>query len=1262
MSRDTNERIELTRRTILGAAGAGFVGTGFASASGGSPADGGDGGDGGGGGTPGDTSGPTHEYTVTLITGHTIHVEERDETRLYTIERGDEPLAYDLIEGEDGTYFIPDYVDTSTYAEHLFNIDFLIDQDYTDAETDVTPVFVREAQSGVSTFTQNAGADTFRSSDVVAVDVPKEDVLINDTQTFSKATGLDRVFLNPRDELTMDVSGPAVAAPATRDAFDVTGDGIVVGVVDSGIDDAHPDLEGRVVDAENFAPDDTQKDLNGHGTLVSGAIGGDGTEGDGEYVGIAPEAEFVDARVFDETGSAQRDAIVDAVEWAVYEADPQPDVLNLSIGGSIVDEEDPLAMALNEAVTEEGIFVTVSAGNEQGFFPDYETLTNPAQAEHVTSVGASDHTGDEVDIADFSSWGPTPFDQAVKPELVAPGVDITAAGSEPAGLFPYAEASGTSFSAPIVAGAAALALEHHTDADPLTLRDRMVSTANPIAPIEEVDPFAQGAGELDIYDAIASDIRIEDTVHNFGYIDEPTDGEATITVHNTGDEAVTLEPDAAMYEIDNEERIDEQVSVNPDELTIEAGSTASFSLTAAFPDFGRYVGAFEMTDGEATYRSIFGGVVAIPVEIEATLHEDSILDVGEMETFILSSHDGELYETGDLQVVDEDTARGQFLMNRQSATVDVWTTGQIASEEPVLAVKSDVTVDADDHVISTDHNETSRRAFDLELLPHDGPFQDEDTDYQLYHRSVGSSFSRGFTGGFDVFAAHYGEIAEDDFTTLGQGLLFAPAEQVPEEEFEFADATQAPNVYHLVETSETHQADDVTIDPTETLARYDMAYYFAETGPDPAPAASPHWFPADLDTFPRTGSSTFAQDIQHEDQTWYFTSEGNFEYSFEDNSDFDEELVEYTFPDRNVPEAGTVLETTLGEHPLFAGQTHWDPHDSGWIRTAPYRDQGAISFSNYHQDYSHPTPSLLRFAVDGETLVDVDYIGSAFNVHQNLADSGYDVPELFDEAETVTLETLSRTLEPYVGVTSELIHDVTVDGTDTPPQLASVDICGLTRDNELGSREVVAVAELDADAAIDTFEAAVAPASAIDRPDESDWASDGQRIIDDDAWQSADVIAAADERHAIRFDATDLTGDALAIAIEVTDVTGNYTAATTVGSCPVVAWAEDTIAIDVRPDEIDAGSNQKVVVAIDGVDANDIETLRFGSPDAVEAGEGASPERLQQLGNGTVQAHFRANETGYEADGTIVAAAIAAELVDGTLVSGADAVEQVKGT
>ncbi len=230
------------------------------------------------------------------------------------------------------------------------------------------------------------------------------------------------------------------------------GSGVTVAVVDTGVNSNHPALINKVVDAKSFVlqkygynTDESADDMYGHGTAVASLIAGNDSQN--SFRGTAYDAKIVSAKVASSTGLITSAGLVAAIEWVASREDV--DVINLSLSEP---EEgysyDILEQAVANAVAN-GKIVVCSAGNngESSTTNDYFTIGSPGSSPQVITVGATDNS---KNIAYFSSNGPT-YAYQFKPDVVAPGINVPVA-SYTGG---YKSMSGTSFSAPLIAGVAA---------------------------------------------------------------------------------------------------------------------------------------------------------------------------------------------------------------------------------------------------------------------------------------------------------------------------------------------------------------------------------------------------------------------------------------------------------------------------------------------------------------------------------------------------------------------------------------------------------------------------------------------------------------------------------------------------------------------------------------------------------------------------------------------------------------------------------------
>ena len=196
------------------------------------------------------------------------------------------------------------------------------------------------------------------------------------------------------------------------------GGGAVVGIIDSGLDVAHPDFQGRVADYMDFT-DEGKKDPVGHGTHVAGTVAGSGAASDGRYKGVAPGSKLVIAKVFGVKGEASEDVILAAMKWMTYGKE-KVDVVNMSLGGPGEPNVDPLGSMANRMMVKNNIVVVAAAGNEG---PGPNTVGAPGNARYVLTVTGVNKNGD---FPFFPSRGPVGDgkDGYAKPDIAAVAGDV----------------------------------------------------------------------------------------------------------------------------------------------------------------------------------------------------------------------------------------------------------------------------------------------------------------------------------------------------------------------------------------------------------------------------------------------------------------------------------------------------------------------------------------------------------------------------------------------------------------------------------------------------------------------------------------------------------------------------------------------------------------------------------------------------------------------------------------------------------------------
>ncbi|MFG6147321.1 S8 family serine peptidase [Halobacillus sp. B23F22_1] len=438
-------------------------------------------------------------------------------------------------------------------------------------------------------------------------------------------TTQEEVLTEPSQPLTTDVVRPDTP---------YTGKGVKVGVIDTGVDYTHPDLEVNyqggfdLVDFDDDPMETTEDGATLHGTHVAGIIGADG-----EMKGVAPNVDLYAYRALGPGGMGTSVQVIAAIEEAV---EAGMDIINLSLGNDVNGPDWPTTKAVERAI-ELGTTVIVAAGNAG---PDTWTIGSPATSENAITVGASSlpteqsmltisgedrqipirilqgskpwdlskkyplivMEGDQIEgatgkivlmrregtsfaekaqhayqkgaealviinntnaplhgsieglnlpipvaavskgegewllekglaedqwvdtiteeaeqgIAPFSSRGPVTSSWSVKPDILAPGVNVVS--TVPGG---YQALQGTSMAAPHIAGVAALLKEAYPEWTPLDIKQSLMSSADLLQQKDgPLPPTEQGAGYVDTEVAIQPELWIDPGTLNFGRIEE----------------------------------------------------------------------------------------------------------------------------------------------------------------------------------------------------------------------------------------------------------------------------------------------------------------------------------------------------------------------------------------------------------------------------------------------------------------------------------------------------------------------------------------------------------------------------------------------------------------------------------------------------------------------------------------------------------------------------------------------------------------------
>ena len=301
---------------------------------------------------------------------------------------------------------------------------------------------------------------------------------------------IEQIWYDLPVQVCLDFSVPLIQAPRLW-SVGAAGRGVRVALLDTGLDVSHPDLRGRVVGSAVFVGDNLLDRL-GHGTHVAGIIAGNGQASAGRFVGVAPGAALLVAKVMDDRGAGWSSDVMAGLDWAVMQG---ARVVNLSLSSELFgDGSDALSLFCDAAV-QQGVVVCVAAGNAG---PTPHTVGAPGCARQVITVGAST---DADGVAEFSARGPT-ADGRIKPDILFPGTLITSARARGTTMGAsqgesYTEASGSSMATAHASGVAALLLEADPNLTPAEVKAHLLAGAKDLGRNAQM----QGAGRGDAYAA-----------------------------------------------------------------------------------------------------------------------------------------------------------------------------------------------------------------------------------------------------------------------------------------------------------------------------------------------------------------------------------------------------------------------------------------------------------------------------------------------------------------------------------------------------------------------------------------------------------------------------------------------------------------------------------------------------------------------------------------------------------------------------------------
>ena len=924
------------------------------------------------------TSGDTTS-TVTLITGDRVTLtQSADGPRNVAVERGPgrEGVGF-LQQKQNGRLFViptdvadlvPDRLDRA-----LFDVTGLAASGYGETHPDTVPVIVQATAAGEAT-TRGARAASaepdwatfgieperrLESVGAVAADLDADsaaDLLAAlqapapDARTATAAPDL-KVWLDaPVQALDAD-SAPQIGAPEAWDAG-YTGAGVTVAVLDTGVDTTHPDLDDVAVGSRDFTGKGSTTDGFGHGTHVASIALGTGDASEGVNSGMAPDADLLIGKVLDDEGYGETSWVIEGMEWAAGEG---ADVVNLSLGDSAnySDGTDPASLAVDALSAEHDTLFVVSAGNDG----DYGTISTPGAADSALTVGAVD---DADDITWFSSRGPRGGDYALKPDVTAPGDAIVAARATGTELDTVVDelhvaASGTSMSAPHVAGAAAVLKQARPELTGEDLKAILMGSAQSTSG----SVWDEGTGRIHLPTALEQRVVASPSSLSFGAFEFPQEGSAkqTLTYENPTDVDVTFDLTVDATGPDGESLPADAVTLTTTSVTVPAQGAATVDVAAerATGGIGRYSGAVTATTaGGGEIRTAFGWYKEPEYQdltVKALGRDGKPYD-GEAQVGVLNVDDGTLFSEF-VELVDG-TWTGRVPAGTYSVAGKLWeqdaegtVTELTAAWEPETEVASDTTVVLDASTAEPVTVTTER------------PAEQEQVYLGLDRTDEPHAWLTGLAatlpGGTDVYATPTGPVTTGglDFST-GYALA-APTtgDETPAYTYDLLYPQDAVETLAFTATSENTA---------------EVAVSYADLGPGAdvqsrrsGEVADKWWIFRPGYAHPVTPGTTRTEYVSANDVIW--ANSADLEAGDGSGSVYiDGDARTYTPGDRAAETlGGAVLNTRFGEYRQFETQG----------------DQLVLSLSGWtdaagHSATGFPTAERLRVWQDGTEVADVE--------------------------------------------------------------------------------------------------------------------------------------------------------------------------------------------------------------------------------------------------------------------------------------------------
>jgi len=973
---------------------------------------------------------------VPIVTGQIVTVVAyQDGQRAYHIS-GDEEMRQLTIRNQ--TYIFPKSVNFDQFSPSLFNIDLLLEQNITVSRSRTFPVMI-QFKDGTFAVGQDSVTNTISSANVrptqrleavstLAGEIPIQS-LNKSSKELRSSERVQKVYYNPKVSVSLDDANEFTAASTARRQFNVSGKGVTIAILDTGVNETHPDLDdGKEIFEQNFvAGEDTTRDIDGHGTHVAGIAAGSGDASGGQYTGFAPNASILDMRVLGADGTGSLAAIINGVTTA---AQRDADIISMSLGvpqstAGMFRYNDPAVEAIRSA-TGSGSTVVISAGNSG---PGPQTISTPGVAGSAITVAAADKTA--TGLADFSSRGPT-LGYFVKPDVTAPGTAITSANKDGER---YVTFSGTSMAAPAVSGTAALLLESNPGLTPSEIKSRVTGTADTY---NGVSVYAQGGGLVNVTDALSTDLAVTPGTVDFGLLTANTTVTEQIRLTNTGNSSQAVELDVQATDITDAEV--GHVTLNRTQATVPAQGSTVLNLTVDTENTaGVFSGRLTVTNtssGEVITTN-FGYARGYRVSVQKEpLETDGQETTGDT---IIGAPERELL--GSRSVKEYTGNSTEFISLGGNFTVLSIGENDATGETIITAEQTTVTGDT---TIRLNETQTSTYSVNVSALPQQvSPIVFESA---IQFGGVSSTaISRR------VNEVRLPKQADADVSVE---MLAAPG-VVALDSQNITTATFDRSKAYLLEYATDGVTRDQQFTPTVgSLAAINVSYY--RTSPNQT-------YSATLQSLSRIDEQELAPELPLGDRrvqkVLVNPSEGNLYAVGAVAAGGSWELTPFA---RFAPQPDTTVNYTVNRHPLFGASLPTDWRLSDEIFTTNRLVQGDLSDA---QAYITGSRYFLGLRYDGVTRLATSIPLRGFNpvrIPPRTVESGTEVTLVTDVAAT------AQPLSTRVNVRERAVYSPF--GDSTPPTLADVIVEDLTLNNTVRSGTVSIVIVVEDTSAIESLD------------------------------------------------------------------------------------------------------------------------------------------------------------------------------------------------